>query len=89
MIADTSGILDRPLEPRQSIFQHNEPRAGKLRRRLEIHLAERFAEIEMLLGREPVRALGAELVVLDIVVRIRAVRHIVGRQIRNLRERVP
>src|SRR5439155_17578601 len=29
-------LRDRPLEPRQSIFQHNEPRAGKLRRRLEI-----------------------------------------------------
>ena len=37
-------------------LQHHEARAGELRRRLEIHLAERLAELEMLL--RPVR-LGA------------------------------
>ena len=55
---------------------------------LEIHLAERFAELEMLLRRERVVALRAEAMMLDIVVRVLAVRHIVERQVGNLRQRL-
>src|SRR5262249_56076288 len=55
---------------------------------LEIHLPERFAEIEMLLRRKTVIALGAEAMVLDVVARILAVGHFGQRQVGDLRERV-
>ena len=42
-------LSQRPFEPRQRSFQDDEPRAGELRRGLEIHQPERLAELEMLL----------------------------------------
>ena len=45
-------LPERALQPRKPLLQHHEARAGELRRGLEIHLPERFAELEMLLRRE-------------------------------------
>ena len=42
-------IGNRPLQPRQIGFQIDETRAGDFRRALEIHLAQCFAQFEMLL----------------------------------------
>ena len=83
-------LSERTLEPRQTFLQDHEARAGKLRGRLEVHLAERLTEIEMLLGRKAVAVLGPEMMVLHIVVGVLAVRHVGRRkrQVRNLRERV-
>ena len=81
-------LPERALEPRQTLLQHDEARARELRGGLEIHLAERFAELEMLLGRERVIALRAELVVLDIAVLVLAVRHLGERQVGNCGERL-
>ena len=74
--------------PREPALQHDEARAGQLRRGLEIHLAERLAQFEMLLRREVIVALGAEMMMLDIAVLVVAVRHLVERQVRNCGERV-
>ncbi len=83
-------LPERALEPCETFFQDDEARAGKLRRGLEIHLAQRFAEIEVLLGRKAVAALRTEMMMLHIVVQILAVRHFGRRkrQVRNLRKRV-
>ena len=40
----------RPLQPRQIAFQIDEPRARHLGGALEIHLAQRLADLEMLFG---------------------------------------
>ena len=45
-------LTERALEPRQAFFQNHKTRAGKFCSSFEIHLAERFAEIEMLLWRK-------------------------------------
>ena len=76
-------LPERALQPREAALQHDEARAGQLRRGLEIHLAERLAELEMLLRRERVIALRPEMMVLDIAVLVRAVRHLVERQVRE------
>src|SRR5882724_3974589 len=83
-------LSERTLKPCETFFQDHEARAGKLRRGLEVHLVERLAEIEMLPGRKAVIALGPEMMVLDIVVDVLAVRHLGRRkrQVRDLRERV-
>ena len=49
-------LPDRALEPRQALLQHDEARAGQFCRRLEIHVAERVAEIVMRLRRKAVVA---------------------------------
>ena len=76
-------LSKRAFETRQTFFQNDEPRAGKLRRGLEIHLAERLAQFEMLLGGKRIVALSPKAMMLDVVALVRAVRHIVERQIGN------
>src|SRR5262249_31429647 len=78
----------RALEPREAALQHHEARARQLRSGLEIHLPEPLAEIEMLLRREAVIALGTEAMMLDVAAWVLAVRHFGQRQIGDLRERV-
>src|SRR5262245_3951898 len=81
-------LRKRALEPREATLQHHEACARQFRGGLEIHLPERLAEIEMLLWREAVIALGAEAMVLDVAARILAVRHFGQRHVRDLRKRV-
>ena len=76
-------LPDRALEPRQALLQHHEARAGQFRRRLEIHEAERVAEIVMRLRRERVVAHRAEDVALHIAVLVDALGHVVQRQVRD------
>ena len=81
-------LTKRAFKPRQAFLQNDKARARKLRSSLEIHLAERFAEVEMLLGRKRVVALGAETMMLDVVLLVLAVGHFVERQIGNFGERI-
>src|SRR5262249_60093366 len=83
-------LPERALESREATLQNHEARARQLRGGLEIHLPERFAEIEMLLRREAIVALGAEAMVLDVAAGGLAVRHFGRgqRHVGNLRERV-
>ena len=53
-------LPDRALQPRQSLLQHDKARAAQFRRGLEIHEAERAAEIVMRFWRERVVAHRAE-----------------------------
>ena len=76
---------DYAFKPKQH-FELGEARAGQLRRQLEIHHAERFAQFEMLLGLERIGALLAVRVTLDIAARVEPDRHVVGRQIGDLRQ---
>ena len=78
----------RSFEPRQAALEHNKARARKLRGGFEVHLAERLAEFEMLLRRESIIALRPEMMVLDIGALVLAVRHLIERQIGNLRKRL-
>ena len=68
------------------LFKHHEARAGQFRGGLEIHLPERLAELEVLLGREGVVALGAEVMMLDIGGLVRTIGHFVARQVRYFGE---
>src|SRR5437879_1381099 len=79
---------ERALEPRERALEHHEARAGQLCRGLEVHLPQSFTEIEMLLRRESVIALGAETMVLDVIGCLLAVRHVLERQVGDLRQRV-
>ncbi len=79
-------LPERAFHARQPLLQHHKTRAGQFGGQLEIHHAERLAQFEMLLGLEGVIALLAVRVMLDILAGIGAVRHIVERQIGNLRE---
>src|SRR5262249_21144794 len=81
-------LPERALEPREAALQHHEARARQLRSGLEIHLPEPLAEIEMLLRREAVIALGTEAMMLDVAAWVLAVRHFGQRQIVDLRELV-
>src|SRR5580704_15910919 len=81
-------LPERAREPRQPTLKHNETGAGELGSSLEIHLAERLAEIKMLLGPKAVVSLGPKMMMLDVLARILAVRHLVERQIRYLRKRL-
>ncbi len=69
----------------QAFLQDDEARARQLCSEFEIHLAERFAQFEMLFGREGVVALLAVRVMLDVATGIGAIRHIVEWYIGNLR----
>ena len=42
-------LSERAFESRKTFLQNHKTRTGKLRRGLEIHLSERFAQFEMLL----------------------------------------
>ena len=70
-------LSERPLQPRETFFQNNKTRARQFGRSLEIHLAQRFAKLEVLLRRESVITFGAEAMMLDVVFFIFAVRHFV------------
>ena len=74
-------LAERAFEPGKALFQHDKTRAGKFGRGLEIHLAERFAKLEMLLWLERIVAPGPEMMALDVVVLVLAVGHVVERQI--------
>src|SRR5262249_6024863 len=80
-------LPERTFEPRQTLLEHHKPRARQFGGGLEVHLAERFAEFEMLLWGERKISLGAEAMMLDIVARIFAIGYVVERQIRNFSER--
>ena len=79
-------LAERAFEPRQAFFQNDKTRAGEFRRGFEIHLAERFAEIEMLLRCERIIAFCPKTMTLDVVVCILAVGHVVERQIWEFRQ---
>ena len=76
-------LPDRALQPRETFLQHDEARAGHFRRGLEIHVAERAAEIVVRLRRKAIVARLAEHVTLHIAVLVDAVGHFVERQVRN------
>ena len=81
-------LRERALKPRELAFQHDEARARKLRRRLEIHEAQAFAEFEMLLRRVVELSRLAPAQRLDIVVLVLAVRHALQRRVGKLGQRV-
>ena len=74
-------LAKRALEPGQLALQDDEARTGQLGRGLEIHQAQRLADLEMLLRREVERRRLAMAADFAIVVGIGAVRHVVERQI--------
>ncbi len=76
-------LADRPLQPRQTFLQHDKAGAAQLCGGLEIHRAERMAEIVMRLRGEGIVAHRSEHVTLHIAVLVDAVGHLVQRQIRN------
>src|SRR5262249_10406952 len=79
-------LPERPFEPRQSFLQYDEARTRQFRRQLEIHLAQRFAKLEMLLWLECIVAPPAERVMLDIPAGVGDVRYVVEGHVRNLRK---
>ncbi len=78
-------LHQRPLHPRQRALQHHETRAGELGRRIEIHQAERLADLDMLLRPEPLGKLRrrAEAADLDIVVLVLALGRVFAGQVRD------
>ncbi len=74
-------LTERTLHAREALLQHDETRTRQFGRCLEVHLAQRLAELEMLLRREGVVALGPELMVLDIAVLVSPVGHFFERQV--------
>ena len=80
-------LADRALQPRQAFLQHDKTRAAQFCRGLEIHGAERLAEIVVRLWREGIVARRSEHVTLYIALLVEAVGHLVQRQIRNLGKR--
>ena len=74
-----------PFQPGEPLLQNDKARARKLCRGLKIHLAERFAEVEMLLGCEGIITPRPETMMLDVVFFVFAVGHFVQRQIGNFR----
>src|SRR5215813_3558145 len=81
-------LAERTLEPREPTLEYDKACARQLRGGIEIHLPERFAELEMLLRRETVASLGTEAVVLHIIACVLAVRSLRQRQVGNLRKRI-
>ncbi len=73
-------LAERALEPGKLALEHGEPRARQFRRRLEIHQAERLADLEMLLRRIGAFRL-ADASDLDIVGLVGANGHVVVRQV--------
>ena len=78
-------LAERALEPRQTLLQDNKAGAGEFGRKLEIHLSERFAQIEVLLRLEYVISFFAKYVMLDVAACIGAIRHVIERRVRDLR----
>ena len=74
------------LDARQSPLEHDEARARHARRGLEVHHAERFADLEVLLGREFKGWRLADPAQLLVSALIGADRHVVRRQVRKARE---
>ena len=72
-------LPDRALQPREALLQHDEARTGQFRGGLEIHIAERAAEIVMRLWRKTVFAALAEHVTLHVAVLVDAIGHVVER----------
>ena len=81
-------LAERAFEPCKLALQHREARAGEFRGALEIHQAERLADLEMLLRLEVDAARLADLAHLDIVVLVLADRHVVERHVGDHRQRV-
>ncbi len=81
-------LAKRAFEPGKALFQNDKTRTGEFCGGLEIHLAERFAELEMLLRLERVVASCPEAMMLDVVVLVLAVGHVGERQVGYFRERV-
>ncbi len=81
-------LRQRPLQPRDLALVHDETRARKLRRGLEVHQAETFAQIKMFfrLEFEPARLAPAQD--LDIIVLVLAVGNAVQRRIGDFRQRL-
>ena len=81
-------LLERPLEPRQRTLQHHEAGARQFCGRLEVHEAERLADLEMLarLVHALERRRLPPAAKLDIVALVIAVRRVVGRKVRDRRE---
>ncbi len=77
---------DCALELGETLFQDHKTRARHACRGLEIHLAERFTEIEMLFGLEVQLTRLTRAADLDIVVLILAVGRVGGRHVRQRRE---
>ena len=77
---------DGAFQTGQMLLQHDEARTGEFGCGLEIHLTQRFTEIEMFLGFEVQRPRCAEAMTFDIVVFILADRGVVERNIRDRRE---
>src|SRR4029077_10205697 len=76
----------RSLEPRKPATQHDEARARELARARKIHLAQAFAQRDMILRRKtklPRYAMGADKLV---VVLVLAVGHVVERDVGYARE---
>ena len=76
------------LQTRQRTFQKHEARARHLSRRLEVHQAQRFAQLEVLLGREVELLRLAPATDLPVVRLVLAVDDVGQRQVGDHRERV-
>ena len=81
-------LPERALQPRQLPVQHGEAAARQLGGALEIHHAERFADLEMLPRPVGARRHAADLAQLDIVVLVLADGHVVERQVGDDGERI-
>ena len=77
------------LEPRESPLKHDEARARELRSRLEIHQAERLADLEMLLRLEGEIRWRAPFALFDIGVGIGPDRHVGCGIVRDRGEQSP
>src|SRR3546814_12383565 len=76
----------RATEPGELALDHGEARPGQLDAGGEIHVAEPFADIEMLFRLEAVSLRRTMLALLDIEALVQPVRHLVGRQVRDARQ---
>ncbi len=81
-------LTERPFKTRKRPFQHREARTCELRSALEIHVAERLAQLEMFFRLEGEIALVADAADFDIVAFILAERHVFERNIGDGRQRV-
>src|SRR5690348_7326430 len=79
-------LTERSFETRQTLLKHDETSAGQFCGQLEIHHPKRFAQLEMLPGIERIIALFAEDVMHDIATCVGAIRNIIERRVRNLRQ---
>ncbi len=79
-------LAERPLQTRQLAGQHRETRTGELGSAFEIHIAERFANLEVLLCRVVPAGLLAGDAGHHIVVLVLAIGHIVEGHVRQARQ---